>query len=184
MSTTSLVILIAVILVAVCIAWFLIARERTRKLRGRFGPEYTRTMEEYGNQRKAERALLDRQKRVEKLQIHPLSDSEREAFAQEWRNVQTMFVDDPTGSIREADQLVGKLMDARGYPMSDFDHRVEDVSVDHPSVVQNYRAAHEIAQRADRQQANTEDLRRALVHYRDLFDELLEVHSAAPGRTR
>jgi hypothetical protein len=113
---------------------------------------------------------------MEKSHIQPLTAPERDRFAQEWQHTQAMFVDDPSGSIREADRLVCEAMRARGYPMTDFERRAEDLSVDHPMVVKNYRAAHDIADRSARREASTEDLRQDLVYYRDLFDELLDAH--------
>jgi len=133
---------------------------------------------ELGSSTKAEDALAARQKRMEKLHIHSLQPDEQVRFADRWQQVQSRFVDDPSGSIQNADALVCDVMSARGYPMTEFDRRAEDLSVEHPVVVRNYRAAHAIAVRRDRGEASTEDLRQALVHYRDLFDELLEAHPA------
>ena len=130
-------------------------------------------MREFGNRPKAEDALAARQKRMEKIQVHPLSHEERDRFADQWHDIQARFVDDPPGSIEQADRLVCDVMKARGYPMSEFEHRAEDLSVDHPHVVRNYRAAHQIAMRHEQGQASTEDLRQGLVYYRDLFDELV-----------
>ena len=165
-------VIIAVIVVAVIvIAWAIARKRRTEALQHRFGPEYDRALREKGDRAEAE--LLERQKRVEKLSIRELSSSERERFITDWRVVQTRFVDDPQGAVRDADELVTRLMQARGYPMTDFEQRAADISVDHPQVVDNYRAAHEIAIRHQRGQATTEDLRNALIYYRSLFDELL-----------
>jgi hypothetical protein len=119
---------------------------------------------------------------MDKIRIHQLAPEERDRFAAEWHNVQGRFVDDPPESIEEADRLVCDLMRARGYPMSDFDRRAADLSVDHPHVVRNYRAAHDIAMRREKGEASTEDLRKALVYYRDLFDELLGTPVAASPR--
>ena len=149
---------------------------RSRKLRSQFGPEYQHAIREYGGQSKAEEALLARQKRREKLHIHSLSEVEKEHFSAQWHVVQSRFVDDPGGSIHEADTLVCDVMKARGYPMAEFEHRIEDLSVDHPMVVKNYRSAHAIALRQEHDLASTEDLRQALMYYRDLFDDLLESH--------
>jgi hypothetical protein len=183
MSTTAVLILIIVVAVIVvaAVAWMIIRRERSRKLRSHFGPEYERAFRQYGESAKAEEALVARQKRMEKVPIRPLTDQERERFATQWNSVQSRFVDDPSGSIREADGLVMDVMVARGYPMSDFEHRADDISVDYPYVVSNYRTAHEIALSDQRGQASTEDLRRAVVCYRKLFQELLETH-VAPRR--
>jgi hypothetical protein len=121
---------------------------------------------------------------VERLHIRPLETEERARFAASWRMVQTRFVDHPEGAIRDADSLVAEVMEARGYPMGNFERRAADVSVNHPAVVENYRLAHGIALRHERGQANTEDLRQALVHYRALFQELLEERDMEPRRTR
>jgi len=177
MSTTALIIIAAVIVVAIA-GWFYLRQERSRKLRSRFGPEYDHAVREYGSSPKAEDALLARQRRLEKLEIHSLPPEERRRFADQWHQLQSRFVDDPSGCIEDADQLVCDVMRARGYPMSEFEGRAEDLSVDHAQVVRNYRAAHTIALRRDRGEATTEDLRQALVYYRDLFDELLEAQVA------
>ena len=172
------IIIIAVIVVAAVIAigWVVARRRRTETLRQRFGPEYDRAVREQGPNQ-AERALLDRKQRVEKLTIRELGASERERFVTEWRRVQSHFVEDPEGAVHDADQLVVRVMQARGYPMSNFEQRAADISVDHPEVVDNYRAAHEIALRQRRGEASTEDLRNAVIYYRTLFDELLGTKS-------
>jgi hypothetical protein len=121
--------------------------------------------------------LLQRKERVEKFTIRELGTAERERFVTEWRTVQARFVDDPQGSVSAADTLVTRVMEARGYPMSNFEQRAADISVDHPQVVDNYRATHEIALRHRRGEATTEDLRKAIVYYRTLFDELLQTRA-------
>jgi hypothetical protein len=171
MTTTAVVIIIAVIVVAAAVAFYFIRQERSKRLRSRFGPEYEHAVNQFGNQNKAEEALLARQRRIEKINVRPLTNQERDKFSNQWHDVQGRFVDDPPGSIQEADRIVNEVMGTRGYPMADFENRAEDLSVDHPHVVRNYRAAHAIAMRRE---ASTEDLRLALVFYRDLFDELLE----------
>jgi hypothetical protein len=138
--------------------------------------KYERVITKAGNQRRAEAELEGREKRVERFEIHPLDPRDRERFLKEWRADQARFVDDPKGAVVEADRLVTEAMKARGYPVSGFEQRVDDISVDHAHVVQNYRAACEIAQRHERGEASTEDLRRAMVYYRELFDDLLELH--------
>jgi len=155
------------------IGWYLRSRRRSEQLRSRFGPEYDRTVHEAGDVRKAEASLQARAKRVERLQIRPLTPEEASRFSAAWQQVQAQFVDDPKGAITEADRLVGEVMTARGYPVADFDQRVEDISVDHPDVVMNYRAARDIALEHERGHASTEDLRQAMVHYRSLFRDLL-----------
>jgi hypothetical protein len=165
---------IAVIAVAAVI-WYEFRRRRSATLRERFGAEYERVVHHVGDVKKAEAALGARARRVEKLHIRPLTAGDVTRHTHAWRNVQERFVDDPRGAVTEADRLVGEVMHARGYPLGEFEQRVEDISVDHPDVVMNYRAAREIAQAHARGQASTEDLRQAMVHYRALFDDLLEV---------
>ncbi len=169
------VIAIVAIVAAVALGVALIySRRRSDHLRSRFGPEYERTLQERGDRRKAEAELERRERRVEKLHIHPLAPRHRDEFAAAWRRDQARFVDDPPGAVREAEALVQEVMKRRGYPVADFDRRVEDISVDHPHLVQNYRAARAIAQRNERGEASTEELRTALVYYRSLFEELLD----------
>jgi hypothetical protein len=184
MTTTGIVLIIIAVIAIGVLAWYLIRERRTKELRSRFGPEYEFAVREFGNRPKAEDALAARQKRMEKLNVHPLSHEEHDRFAEQWHELQARFVDDPSGSIEQADRLVCDVMKARGYPMSEFDHRAEDLSVDHPHVVRNYRAAHQIAMRREQGQASTEDLRQGLVYYRDLFDELLEAHVAGRREQR
>lgn len=173
----KLVAMIVVAIVAVLIiVWVVVRNQRTAKLRRRFGAEYDRTVRESGAQR-AETELLQREKRVEKFPIRQLAAEERERFITEWRAIQSRFVDDPRGSVGQADLLVERLMQARGYPVTDFEQRAADISVAHPSVVDNYRAAHLIALRHRQGQATTEDLRTAVIYYRSLFDELLQTGS-------
>jgi hypothetical protein len=174
MSTVTIVV-ISVAVLAVAFALFMyIQRERTRHLRSKFGPEYNRVVDRYGNQRKAEEDLVQRQKRVQKFHIRELSSADADRFADAWRAEQARFVDSPREAIANADRLVNELMETRGYPMGDFEQRAADISVDHPVVLENYRAAHAIAVRDSQGTANTEDLRQAMVHYRALFEELLD----------
>lgn len=177
MDQHQLTILMAVIaaVVVIAIVSFVLARKRrSQNLRERFGPEYDRVVKKEGEVGKAEGVLEMRAKRREKFELRPLSAEARADFAERWRVVQAQFVDNPKGSVARADELVNEAMAARGYPMADFEQRAADISVDHPVVVENYRAAHDIALRHSRGQSRTEDLRRAMVHYRSLFDELLE----------
>jgi len=174
-------VLLALVLIG-AIVWITMNRMRSQKLRQRFGPEYDRTIREEGNIRKAEAALEARAKRVAKLHIRPLSPADADRFDGAWRAVQTRFVDDPRGAVTEADRLVGELMAARGYPVGEFEQRVADISVDHPDVVVNYRAAREIAVLHSEGKANTEDLRQAMVHYRALFRDLLETETDGKSR--
>src|SRR5579864_8915338 len=176
MDQHQLVIVIAVIVAVVVIAaiGFLLARERrSKQLRQRFGPEYDRVLKKEGEVRRAEGVLQMRAKRHDKFSLRPLSESSRLDFAGRWKSVQSQFVDEPKGAVAQADLLVNEVMVARGYPMADFEQRAADISVDHPVVVENYRAANAIALRHGSGQASTEDLRKAMVHYRTLFEELL-----------
>lgn len=185
MTTTGIVLLIAAAIIVIAVfAWYILREQRSRRLRSRFGPEYDDVLRHYGDRPRAEQALAGREKRMEKIHVRPLSHEEHERFGEQWHNVQARFVDDPPGSIHDADQLVCEVMRARGYPMSEFDRRADDLSVDHPLVVRNYRLAHEIAESHDKGQASTEDLRQALVYYRDLFDDLLEAHVSGHKGTR
>jgi hypothetical protein len=173
-----IVIAAVVILIIAVLAWLNVRKRRstTANLRQRFGPEYERAVQEHGwSERKAEANLADREKRVENLKIRDLDPMERERFAEQWQSVQSRFVDSPKGAVTEADDLVSSLMKTRGYPVSDFDQRAADISVDHPRVVGNYRSAHEIALRVGKDEATTEDLRTAMIHYRSLFEELVQV---------
>ena len=128
--------------------------------------------------------MADREKRVDKLNIRDLDPMERERFSERWESVQSRFVDSPKGAVTEADDLVSSVMKTRGYPVSDFDQRAADISVDHPRVVENYRSAHEVALRAGKDEATTEDLRRAMIHYRSLFEELVQTPTAVETKKR
>ena len=167
--------LVAVVIAMAVAGWFLWMRRRSEQLRERFGPEYERTVHDVGDVRKAEASLAARAKRVAAFHIRPLNPDEADRYTASWQRVQNQFVDDPGRAISEADKLVGEVMTARGYPVGEFDQRVEDISVDHPDVVMNYRAAREIALHHGEGRANTEDLRQAMVHYRALFRDLLSV---------
>src|SRR5580700_4691785 len=174
----KLIVLAAVVILIIAGAAWLYMRKRrntTAVLRKKFGPEYDRAVLVHGAGRKAEAKLEDREKRVEKLNIRDLDPIEHERFSTRWESVQSRFVDSPKGAVTEADDLVSSVMKARGYPVSDFDQRAADISVDHPRVVDNYRSAHEIALRVGKDQATTEDLRTAMIHYRSLFEELVQV---------
>src|SRR5687768_5453358 len=173
MNTTMLLVIITAVIAAGVLVW-VFQRQRSLRLREKFGPEYERTRSEVGDVRRTEAVLAAREKRVEKLHIRPLTPAESARYGEVWRHVQNLFVDDPKGAIAEADHLVNEVMTARGYPMADFDQRTADVSVDHPAVVEHYRAARAIAVRNDGGQASTEDLRQAVIHYRALFEDLLE----------
>ena len=172
MDNPLLLVLVIVVLLAV-IGWLLYDRRRSTDLRSTFGPEYERTVKDAGDRRAAEDDLRKRKERVQALEIRSLSDQDRQGYATEWRQIQALFVDEPKAAIDDADDLIGRVMEARGYPVAEFEQRVEDVSVDHATVVEHYRAAHAIAERRDAVTTDTEDLRQALVHYRALFEDLL-----------
>jgi predicted nucleic acid-binding protein len=188
LPVNAVVLAVALIAVAVVlVAWFAIQKQRTSRLKQRFGSEYGHAVSEFGSRSKAEAELRKREVRVERLNIAPLTAADATRFAQAWSALQGRFIDNPKGVVVEADLLVRELMVKRGYPMSDFERRAADISVDHPDVVTTYRTAQAIAQRDQRGEADTEELRKAVVHYRTLFDELLEVKSTpstdlAPAR--
>ena len=176
---------LVVIALIIVVGMALYVRERrktTAGLRERFGPEYDRAIVEHGSQHKAEAKLVDRETRVRTLNIRELGATERERFLAEWHSVQSRFVDHPKGSVTEADELVSSLMQARGYPVADFDQRAADLSVDHPRLVEYYRSAHGVAMRLAGDKASTEDLRTAMIEYRSLFDEL--VQGQTPGERK
>ncbi|HEX5228732.1 MAG TPA: hypothetical protein VFW44_13525 [Bryobacteraceae bacterium] len=173
-STTAILIVIAIVALAVA-AWALIERQKTRRLRGKFGPEYDRLTAEKGNVRNAEHILEQREKRVARFQLRPLSDNERARFASEWRLVQERFVDDPRSAVSQADRLINEALEARGYPMGEFEQRSADLSVQYPYVVENYRKAHRIAVDDRREAVSTEQLRQAMQYYRSLFEDVLEM---------
>jgi hypothetical protein len=167
--------IILIVLVAGAVAWLVMQKQKSANLKRRFGTEYDRTVKEYGSRTKAEAELSKREQRVAGLKIIPVTAAEAARFSNAWSSLQGRFVDDPKGVVAEADLLVRELMLKRGYPMGDFELRAADISVDHPGVVKNYRAAQVIAARNARAEADTEELRTAVVHYRTLFDELLGV---------
>jgi hypothetical protein len=167
------IVIAVVLLVVVAIVAFYLQRRRSQKLRERFGPEYERSVAESGDRRRAEAQLEKRTERVEKFHLRQLTPEDKARFTEEWDRVQAHFVDAPAGAVAEADQLLGDIMATCGYPMGDFEQRAADISVDHPIVTQNYRSAHEIAIRQASGQASTEDLRRAMIHYRALFEDLV-----------
>ena len=180
LDTRSWMILAAVVVLGLVAlgAWLFYQKKQSHKLQERFGPEYGRTVDELGSRTKGESELKAREKRVERLDILPLAPSEAARFTEAWQALQSRFVDNPKGVVVQAEQLVRELMEKRGYPMGDFERRAGDISVDHPEVVANYRSAQAIAVRDRQGSADTEELRKAVVHYRALFDELLEVREA------
>ena len=175
-------VLVAVVAVLLVVVGVLLARQqRSRQLKAGFGPEYDRVVAERGDQRAGEKELLERRQRHEQFQIRPLDPSAREEYLQRWGTTQRRFVDEPAGAVGEANVLVSEVMHDRGYPVEDkFERMAADVSVEHPVVVENYRAAHAISVRSSNGQTSTEDLRQAMVHYRALFDDLLAPEELAP----
>jgi len=176
MNTTDMAFLIVAVLAIAFAAWAILQREKTRKLKRQFGPEYDRVLDQEKNPNRAEAVLGDRQKRVQKYTIRILTKEERDRFAARWLSVQERFVDDPRDAVAQADALITEAMHARGYPMADFEQRAADLSVDYPAVVQDYRTAHDLALRDARGTLATEDLRRAMHYYRTLFEHVLETH--------
>jgi hypothetical protein len=174
------VIIVAALVVLVGVAWRALKASKTRTLRDRFGPEYERTIEGAESKRDAEADLAARADRRDSLDVKPLSPGARERYLVEWERVQARFVDDPEGAVREADILIQSVMSDRGYPVDDFEQRAADVSVDHPDVVENYRAGNRAARASALGDGTTEDLRQAMRHYRALFDELLGAGTEAP----
>jgi hypothetical protein len=179
MNTQNIVVLviIAAIVVITVAARFYLQRKNTRKLMDKFGPEYDRAVQQVGSAGAAEAVLGSREKRVAKFAIRPLTQEECARLGAEWRLVQERFVDDPAKAVFEADQLINKALAACGYPMSDFEQRTADLSVEHASAVAHYREGHDIATRP---LPSTEDLRIAMQHYRALFEDLVDVRSAQP----
>jgi hypothetical protein len=176
LTTTELAAIVAcvAIVIAGIVMLLILRKRRTERLRTKFGgAEYARAVKEGGNRRQAEAGLDQRTERVESFHVQPLAPADRARFLESWRKIQARFVDGPAGAVAEADQLLGDVMSTRGYPVSDFDQRAADISVDHPLVLENYRKAHEIAFRQTKGQATTEDLRQAMIHYRTLFEDLV-----------
>ena len=186
MDTTTIVIigfLAATLIVAiVCGVWIWSRNRRTKQLRSKFGPEYNRVARAEGDAAHAEQILQERQKRVKKLDIKPLTTEQQNEFADAWEHAQAKFVDDPTAAVAQADILVKEVMNIRGYPVVDFDQRVADISVDHPAVAQNYRIAHDIAGQHEHEDVGMEKLREAMLHYRALFADLLHDGGLQPVR--
>ncbi|MCU1292434.1 MAG: putative secreted protein [Bryobacterales bacterium] len=166
-------IVIVVVVLAVVAVLLVTRRRKSEHLKQKFGSEYDRLVHQHGDPQRAESVLAAREKRVSHFELRSLPPTERDGYAQQWAFVQKKFVDDPKGAVNEADRLVTEVMNARGYPMSEFNQRADDISVNYPDAVGNYRAAHDIVVRHGRGQASTEDLRKAMVHFRSLFDELL-----------
>jgi predicted nucleic acid-binding protein len=177
------IVIAAAVIVVGAIAWSAARARRRKGLQERFGNEYDRTVADAPSRREAEANLTEREKRREELDIRPLDQSSRDRYASEWDKTQARFVDDPEAAVGDADRLIQRVMLERGYPVDDFEQRANDLSVDHPDVISNYRAAHGISIANDRGKASTEDLRTAMVHYRALFAELLETEPAETARS-
>jgi hypothetical protein len=183
----NLVILIAILAVVLAIGiglWVTIRNRRTQNLRTKFGAEYDKTISEHGNRSQAEAELQNRANRVAKFNIQPLKSEDRLKYTEDWRREQALFLDNPRSAVNHADLLVRDVMLSRGYPVSDFDQNAADLSVDHPALVENYRIAHEIALRESSGPGTTEDLRKAMVSYRALFDDLLSQTDDRPLAVR
>ncbi|HEX3432187.1 MAG TPA: hypothetical protein VHT03_15005 [Rhizomicrobium sp.] len=180
LTTPEIIGIAAVIIIAIAVVAFLAfqhKRARTAALRRKFGPEYDWAMKKHGA--RGEAVLLARQKRVEQIRLRDLDPGERARFVERWKTLQAGFVDSPKNALSEAESVVASLLDERGYPSGDFDQRAGDISLMHPRVTDNYRAAHAVYLRLKKGEAvNTEDLRAAMVHYRSLFDELIEAHAS------
>jgi hypothetical protein len=183
MTNTQVILLIVAIAAIAAMTLIFLKTQRSRRLRARFGPEYGRAVRESGGAVRGEERLTKLEKRVERYHIQPLAPSDRVRFVEAWRLVQSRFVDDPKGALGEADRLLGEVMGVRGYPVADFDQQAADLSVNHPFVVEHYRAGHDIAVRHSRGEASTEDLRQAMIHYRKLFDDLVSEPEMARART-
>jgi len=184
MSATTIVGIVIVALAVVgVLVWYAVARrQHTEALKAQYAGEYDRTVSHASSRHAAEAELVKRQERVEQLAIRPLTPEQRELFGQQWHDVQEMFVDNPGGAVNRADGLVVEVMRTRGYPVANFEQRAADLSVNHAVFVQNYRAARDIAERYRRNTATTEELRRAMVYYRELFEDLLEADGVATDK--
>ena len=192
MSTGAIIaIIVLAVIVLALVAWYLRTQLRRRQLKERFGPEYDRALEDGKDRRAAEQELAEREKRHAQLDIHPLSEPVRQRYAQEWATIQTQFVDHPGEAVAEADRLVTVVMGARGYPTEGYQQQAADLSVRHATTLEHYRTAHDVKGRHDESRASTEELREAMVHYRALFEDLLNSdvddrdvtrrHGNAPG---
>jgi hypothetical protein len=170
----AIAVVLVLLIIGVPLGLVLARRRRSERFHDQFGPEYDHTVQAMGGEKKAQTELEERRKHVEALDIRPLSVSERERYLADWTAVQSKFVDEPGQAIVDADRLITQVMQMRAYPVSDFEQRAADISVNYPALVTNYRAAREIAVKNEQHQADTEELRQAMIHYRSLFEELLE----------
>lgn len=191
MDKTTIIVIVAIVAVvwvaAAAVAltvWIYLRKKQTERLQSKFGTEYDRLAAVEGDRGRAEKTLHEREKRVKELNLIPLAPEDRNQFARVWQQEQSGFVDDPRAAVANADRLVAEVMKVRGYPIGDFEQRAADISVDHASVVTNYRIAHDIALRDSNGETSTEELRTALLHYRTLFEELLEVPVTEPEKPK
>ena len=173
-----ILIAIGAAVVIAAFAWGAYRKRRSARLQDTFGAEYDRTVADAPTRREAETDLAERERRRRDFELKPLQPQARERYIDQWRQTQERFVDDPEGAVGQADALIQEVMRERGYPVEDFDQRANDLSVDHPDVISNYRAAHATAIANERGKATTEDLRNAVIHYRALFSEVLEAEPA------
>ena len=178
MQLVAIVVALVAIAIALAATYVLKRRATSAKLREKFGSEYALAVQSEGSERAAEARLLDREKRVEKLKIRDLDAAEQARFQDHWKAIQSHFVESPAGAVTQADELLKSLLHSRGYPVSDFEQRAADISVDHPNVTENYRAAHAVALQIGKTETDTEHLRIAMVHYHSLFDELVQAGTA------
>ncbi|WP_369026208.1 hypothetical protein [Qipengyuania sp. RANM35] len=173
-QTTAILVVALVVLAGLIAGWLLMQRRRTDHLRNHFGEEYDRVVETHGNARKAEADLEAREKRVAKFDIRPLTPAEHDRFAGQWHDAKALFVNDPTAAVDKSDDLITEVMKTRGYPVTDFEHRHADLTVEHGDVAKHYLAGHELSERAEAGDASTEDLRLAMTHFENLFDRLVD----------
>jgi hypothetical protein len=181
MDTNTLLIILIALAALVILglgAMYISRRRHSAELREKFGPEYDYTLDQLGDRKSAETELESREKRLDNLEIRKLQAEERDIFQREWKDIQSKFVDEPAEAVREADRLIKEIMQARGFPVANFEQRAADISVVYPEVVPNYRDARRIAEKNERDGAETEELRQALVYYRSLFEQLLESKEA------
>jgi hypothetical protein len=178
------VIVVLVIVAIVAAAWAFSRRRRSEHLRQKFGPEYDHTVATTGDRHRAESELAEREKRTKSLKIRSLTPEEINRFSEDWQRIQSRFVDEPNEAVTDAELLVGEVMETRGYPAAGFERRISYLSVNHPQAVQNYRSARAITQRDGRNEVTTEDLRRAMTYYRELFDDLLATDDARSAESR
>jgi len=184
MGTVLTIVVIVVVVLAAAAVFFVYQRRESQQLHERFGPEYERTLEDSGDRRSAERELRQRERRVSKLDIVPLSRESAELYRGEWARIQQSFVDRPGSAVADADRLVLRMMRETGYPVDEFDQRVNDISVDHPEVAAHYRDAHRVAVAQAHGEADTEELRQAVTAYRALVDALLADSASGHHRTQ